>query len=177
MREMRERRERRKERKENVLEHAGMACEALSGMADAGSSGPPYDIRVRTFQFACSIVSFHRGLRGAERTVRALADQLLHSATSIGANMEEAKAASSRRDFAAKTAIALREARESLYWLRLIRQCQLISSADLDGLASEADELVAILTTIVRRARTTLLMSVASRGFVLIALLALLLAI
>jgi len=79
-----------------------------------------------------------------------LAAQLVDSGTSIGANLEEADAAQSRADFISKCSIALKEARESHYWLRLMRATRKI---DNETLLAEWNELVAILTTIVRKTR------------------------
>ena len=79
--------------------------------------------------------------------------QLLRSGTSVGANAEEAKSADSRRDFASKTSLVLREARESSYWLRLLAATQLAPAGALQPLLSEANELVAIYTVAVRRAK------------------------
>lgn len=75
--------------------------------------------------------------------------QLLKAGTSIGANIEEAIAAFSRQDFTFKMSIALKEARETHYWLRLIRDSNMISH-DIDKLIEEASELVRILTSIVK---------------------------
>jgi len=81
---------------------------------------------------------------------RRLAAQLVNSGTSIGANLEEADGAQSRADFVSKCNISLKEARESHYWLRVMRAT---GKVDDDRLLSESDELVAILTTIVRKTR------------------------
>ena len=62
-------------------------------------------------------------------------------------------AGQSRRDFISKCSISLKEARETHYWLRLLREAELVSAQKLTGLTGEANELVAILTTIVRNAR------------------------
>ena len=82
--------------------------------------------------------------------------QLLKSGTSIGANVEEAKAAYSRREFAAKNSIALKEAREALYWLRSMSACKLASNDQIEALIDEAHQFVAILTAIVKTARSPL---------------------
>jgi four helix bundle protein len=113
----------------------------------------PQDIRERTFQFACEIVRFCRLFSTTHGANREIGQQLLRAGTSIGANLEEAKAAYSRREFVAKNAIALKQARETLYWLRIITSCLLAPPEETSRLLREADELVAILTTIVRRAR------------------------
>jgi four helix bundle protein len=114
----------------------------------------PPDIYERTFQFACRIVRLHNYAVSRKKN-RVLVNQLLNSGTSIGANLEEAKGAQSRADFVAKARIALKEARESHYWLRLIAYSGLLSRTSLDPLVKEANELVAILTALVKKASTT----------------------
>ena len=81
---------------------------------------------------------------------RRLASQLVDSGTSIGANLEEADGAQSRADFISKCTISLKEARESHYWLRIMRATKKI---DEDRLLGECNEIIAILTTIVRKTR------------------------
>ena len=107
---------------------------------------PPAELRERVFAFACQIVVFCRELSKEPGVVRNISWQLAASATSSGANLNEAKSAYSRRDFAAKNAIALKEMRESLYWLQIIRACNLAPSARAEPLIREADELTAMLT-------------------------------
>ena len=117
-------------------------------------SDKPFNIQERSFEFACRIVRLHQHLYEHGGTGRALADQILDAGTSIGANLEEADAGQSRRDFISKCGIALKEARETLYWLKLLVACELVSSAKITPLITEANELVAILTTIVKSARS-----------------------
>jgi four helix bundle protein len=107
------------------------------------------DLQERAFRFACDIVTLHDRLVREGGSTRDLSRQLMRSATSVGANLEEADAAQSRADFISKCTISLKEARESLYWLRLLRHTGKI---DEDSLLRECDEIVAILTTIVRKA-------------------------
>jgi four helix bundle protein len=76
----------------------------------------------------------------------------VRSATSIGANLEEADAGQSRADFLSKCTIALKEARESHYWLRLLRATGKLDAA-ADPLVHEADRITAVLTTIVRKTK------------------------
>jgi four helix bundle protein len=83
-----------------------------------------------------------------------IARQLADAGTSIGANLEEACGAQSRPDFTAKVSIALKEARETRYWLRLVIATQQPVPADASALGRESDELVAILTVILRNARS-----------------------
>ncbi|MGE3401547.1 MAG: four helix bundle protein [Vicinamibacterales bacterium] len=109
------------------------------------------DIRRRSFDFGCKVVgaslTFTRP--GAWRVF----DQLVASATSVGANLEEAKAASSRREFIRYCEISLREARESLYWLRVCLTVSLLPP-ECGSLRDETDQIVRILTTIVLRSKT-----------------------
>src|SRR3954463_11414909 len=104
------------------------------------------DLKRRTFSFACRIVALCRRLSQTPGVDRQLAGQLLRSGTSIGANLEEASAAHSRRDFACKLSLVLREARETLYWLRLLGADTRPDLNDLQKLTAEANELVAIFT-------------------------------
>ena len=100
--------------------------------------------------------------------MRVLVDQLLKSGTSIGANLEEAKAASSRREFVRYVEIALREARETLYWLRIWTSIELGPGVQVAELRGEADQIVRILTTIVvNTKRRTVFGSAVSAIFIL----------
>jgi len=109
------------------------------------------DIRERAFNFACRIVKFHRAA-ARNATSRPILLQALRAGTSIGANLEEAEAGQSKADFISKMRIALKEARETHYWLRLIAATELVKPARIAALTEEANELTAILTTIVRNA-------------------------
>src|SRR3954467_11878780 len=113
----------------------------------------PFDLGERTFQFASAIVKFCRRLAQEPGVNRHIALQLADAGTSIAANYEEAKAAYSRRDFTAKSSIVLKEARESRMWLRLIEAEKLAATDDVQPLLNEANELVAIFTTSVKRLR------------------------
>ena len=76
---------------------------------------------------------------------------MLRSGCSIGANLEEAKSAQSRRDLLSKFSIALKEARETQYWLRLLAATDSAPAEETSRLIAQASELVAILTTSVKR--------------------------
>ncbi len=113
----------------------------------------PEAFAARAFRFACQIVLLHRDLNRIPGFPFDLSRQLLRSGTSIGSNIEEARAAHSRRDLAAGFTIALKEAREAKYWLRLFGATNLAPTALLAESLQEADEIVAILTVSVRRLR------------------------
>ncbi len=107
----------------------------------------------RTFEFALSIVRLAGELDGKSSSRRVLANQVVRSGTSIGANVEEAQAAESKADFAHKYNIALKEARETRYWLRLLIASDMANKADMEPLVEEADEICRILGKITVNAR------------------------
>ena len=111
------------------------------------------DLPDRTFAFADQIVRLCIFLEQNGRVSTTLATQLLRSGTSVGANVEEAGSAESRKDFIHKYAIACKEARESHYWLRLLAASEVVPRERLDPLSNEANELIAILTTIIKKSR------------------------
>ena len=108
------------------------------------------DIVERSFEFAVRVVRLCHFLESQDRVSRTLANQLLRAGTSIGANIEEAQAGHSKADFTTKMAIARKEARETLYWLRLLEAAEVVEAEKLSGISKEADELVRILTSIVK---------------------------
>ncbi len=110
------------------------------------------DIEKRTFEFALRIIRLCRTL-GDDRTGRVMMNQLLRSGTSIGANVEEAQGAQSKRDFIAKMSISQKEAWETLYWLRLIAESELLSADRMAPIIQEADEILRIISAIIVSAR------------------------
>jgi four helix bundle protein len=78
------------------------------------------DITERTFKFALEIIKLTNTLSRDSSSAKILSNQLLRAGTSIGANVEEAQAAESKADFIHKYKIALKEARETKYWIRLL---------------------------------------------------------
>ena len=105
-------------------------------------------IRARAFRFACDVVVVALRVQPVPG-VRSVIEQLVKAATSVGANLEEAKAASSRREFIRFVEISLREARETHYWLRIAIAVNLAPAAVLQPLLGESDQLIRILTVIV----------------------------
>jgi four helix bundle protein len=103
------------------------------------------------FRFVCDVVRFCRKMSAKSGVDRHILWQLAEAATSAGANLEEAKAAYSRRDFAAKTAISLKEMHETGYWLRVIDACELGPPDGIRPLLDEADQLTSMLTAGMKR--------------------------
>ena len=113
------------------------------------------EIAQRAFLFACRIVKLYERLMNRGGAARALARQVLDSGTSIGANLEEAAAGQTKPDFIAKVCISRKEARETVYWLRLLVASDSISKTEVEWELSEAEQFVKILTTIVINARSS----------------------
>ena len=110
------------------------------------------DILERTIAYSVRVIKLYRELE-KDSAGRILGRQLLRSGTSIGANIHEAQAAQTKADFIAKMYIAYKEARETAYWLRLIREAKLVSVNRLAGLADETGQLVKILSAILLSAK------------------------
>ncbi len=111
--------------------------------------GQPRDIKVRTFDFAVRIVQLCRFLDEQPGVGRTLGNQLLRAGTAIGANVEEAQAGQSKADFISKYAIALKEARETHYWLRLLIASNIVPEARIADLLQEADEIMRVIGAII----------------------------
>ncbi|MFO7613347.1 MAG: four helix bundle protein [Bacteroidales bacterium] len=105
-------------------------------------------IVIKTFNFSLDILQLYKLLANQREYI--ISKQLLRSATSIGANVEEAGAASSRKDFALKMSIASKEAREAKYWLRLLKEDQFVKDYDFEKLITDVDDIINILTKIVK---------------------------
>lgn len=108
-------------------------------MADVGQA-KVVDIRERAFQFAVRVVKLCKYLEKNSDVSRNVISQLLDAGTSVGANLEEAKAGQSTADFVHKNAIALKEARESNYWLRLILATETLKEDIRTGIEELRDE-------------------------------------
>jgi len=108
----------------------------------------PFDIRERTFLFGVRIVKFVRTLPKDVAGVE-VARQLLRAGTSVGANVEEADGAESKRDKIHKLSIVRKEAKESRYWLRIVKEAELSASAEVDELIAESLEIAKILSSMI----------------------------
>jgi four helix bundle protein len=110
------------------------------------------NIKERSFDFAVRVTKFVQKLPKNQASNK-IGGQLLDAATSVGANVEEATGGFSKRDFTYKMGVALKEARESNYWLRLIKVSELANGAELDYFLKESEELRKILTSIVKTSK------------------------
>ena len=107
-------------------------------------------IREKSFEFALKVIELYKMLKADHEFV--LSRQLLRAGTSIGANVEEANAGQSRKDFLSKMSVALKEAREARYWLLLLHRSQLVP-ADARPCLEKVEELIKLLASIVKTTR------------------------
>ena len=114
------------------------------------------DIHDRLLAFSICTVKFCRLIARIPDN-RVIADQLIRASTSVGANMQEADAASSKKDFISKVNIAKKEIQESNYWLKITKGAELVNNErnkqDLAGLLNESEELKRIIGAILFRAK------------------------
>ena len=106
-----------------------------------------------SFEFSLQIIILYKKLLESKEYV--LSKQLLRSATSIGANIEEATAAQSKRDFIAKMAIASKEARETRYWLKLLDKSKLVD-IDYSSYLIAIEHIINIITKIVKTSQESM---------------------
>jgi four helix bundle protein len=119
-------------------------------MNSEDDNGGPRDIGDRTVDYSLRAVRLYQWLmKEGDSAGRVLAGQYLRSATSIGANLAEARSAESTPDFIHKLSIAQKEARESLYWLTLLGRSGVVPRKRIQPLVDETDELVSIITAMI----------------------------
>jgi len=110
----------------------------------------------RSFDFSLQIIKLYKKLLQEHEYV--ISKQVLKSGTSIGANINEAQAAQSKKDFIAKMSIASKEARETKYWLRLLSRSALTNNCDglLKTLLHDVEDIINVLTRIVKTSSDSL---------------------
>ena len=104
-------------------------------------------ISEKSFEFSVRIVNLAKHLRSSKKEF-ILSKQILRCGTSIGANVAEAQKAQSRADFHTKMNIAMKEANESYYWIRLLHKTDYLSKKEFNSLEQDIKEIVAIITAI-----------------------------
>ncbi|OGG14099.1 hypothetical protein A3D77_06330 [Candidatus Gottesmanbacteria bacterium RIFCSPHIGHO2_02_FULL_39_11] len=111
-----------------------------------------FDITKRCFEFGCLIVSTISKIPKTPAGY-AIANQVIRSGTSVGANVVEAQDASSKKEFIRSMTIALKEARETIYWLSIINQTKLLSLAEIEACLNESKQIRSILGAIVTNSK------------------------
>ncbi len=112
----------------------------------------PSLVKDKSYAFALRTIALARWLKGQKEFE--IGSQIMRSGTAIGSNVEEALAGVSRADFIAKMSIASKEARETHYWLRLLRDSKVVSASRIAPLENESLELIRMLTAIVKTSQT-----------------------
>ena len=107
-------------------------------------------IENKSFDFAVRIVNLYKYL-SCDKKEFVLSKQLLRSGTSIGANVSEAEKAQTKADFNAKMNIALKEANETHYWLRLLKETEYLTDSEFESMQNDAKEIIAILVSICKK--------------------------
>ena len=110
-------------------------------------------IQRKSYDFALRIIKLNLHLKD-NKSEYDLSRQILRSGTSIGANIEEAIGGQSKKDFVAKLSISYKEARETHYWLRLLRDSDLLEENLSQSLISDCEELIKLLTTILKSSKS-----------------------
>lgn len=104
-------------------------------------------VQRKSYDFAVRIVRLYQHLSSTKKEF-VLSKQVVRCGTSIGANVEEAIGGQSRADFVAKMSIAYKEARETSYWLRLLKDTEYLNQPEFDSIHAEAEELCRIIASI-----------------------------
>jgi four helix bundle protein len=121
-------------------------------MNDEEKKQEPKDLQIRTKEFALRVIRMYSSLpKSTEAQV--LGKQVLRSGTSVGANYREANRARSKPEFIAKIGDCLKELDETAYWFELLVESSLVPTAKLADLRDECDQLLAIFTTISKKAK------------------------
>ncbi len=107
-------------------------------------------IEIKSFEFAIRIVDLYKHLIKTKREF-VMSKQLLRCGTSIGANVAEAEKGQSRADFNAKMNIALKEANETYYWLKLLYRTSYLNAREFASMEKDIREIVAIITAICKK--------------------------
>ena len=107
----------------------------------------------KSFSFAIRIVKLYKYLCD-EKKEYVLSKRLLRSGTSIGTNINEAQEAQSKNDFISKLSISLKEARESKYWIELLKETDFLTIKEADSLLENLTEILKLLTSIIKTTRT-----------------------
>ena len=117
-------------------------------------------IATKTFEFSLNVIHLYMQLKKENEYI--ISKQVLRSGTSIGANVEEAIAAQSRKDFISKLSIASKEARETKYWLRLLDKSNL-TQIPVSGYLIEIEHIINIITKIIKTSQEAVVNSIQPR--------------
>lgn len=112
-------------------------------------------IAIKSYEFALKTVKLYKSIVFDHKEY-VLSKQLLRSGTSIGALVKEAEHAQSKKDFINKMNIALKEANESIYWLKLLKDSELITNDEFEPIYLDNEEILRLLISIVKTTKSNL---------------------
>lgn len=110
-------------------------------------------LKQKSFRFSIRIAKFYKVLIKRDNAYEPIFKQVLRSGTSIGANISEAQSAPTKKDFINKLTIALKESRETLYWLKLLKEIEAISEQELNSLQNDCEELIKMLVSSIKTSK------------------------
>lgn len=128
------------------MQNFGPAAQFIKGRVSLNKN----IIEDKSFDFAVRIVNLYKHLT-IDKKEYVLSKQMLRSGTSIGANVSEAERGQSRADFNAKMNVALKEANETYYWLRLLYATEYLTEKEFASIKNDIDEILAVLTAICKK--------------------------
>jgi len=105
----------------------------------------------KSFKFGVRIVKFYSIRLKNNYQIKDLLNQILRSGTSIGANVAESQEAVSKNDFINKLSIALKEAKETEYWLKLLKEASVLDENEFNSLKNDCEELIKLLISILKK--------------------------
>lgn len=122
----------------------------------------------KSYKFAIRIVKFYKYYIDKNRNLEVIFKQLLRSGTSIGAKISESQSAFTKKDSIYKMGISLREARETEYWLKLLNESNTINNYEYKSLYNDCEEILKLLTTIIKSAKTKIKVIIHSKLYILL---------
>ncbi|PIR53380.1 four helix bundle protein [Candidatus Peregrinibacteria bacterium CG10_big_fil_rev_8_21_14_0_10_49_10] len=111
-------------------------------------------LKEKSYAFSLDIIELCKQLKSNHEYE--IGSQLLKSGTSVGANIEESNQAQSKKDFVSKLSISLKEAYESHYWIRLLRDSQIVPGSTAASLLEKNEELMKLLTSVIKATKVTM---------------------
>ena len=112
-------------------------------------------IEVKSYDFAIRIVNLHKYLN-RQKEIHSLSNQVLRSGTAIGALIQEAVHAQSKADFLNKMNVSLKEANETMYWIRLLHSTHYLKDNEFASIHKDCEEIVKLLASIVKTTKASL---------------------
>ena len=112
-------------------------------------------IEVKSYDFAIRIVNLHKYLN-RQKEIHSLSNQMLRSGTAIGALIQEAVHAQSKADFLTKMNVSLKEANETMYWIRLLHSTHYLKDNEFASIHKDCEEIVKLLASIVKTTKASL---------------------